>query len=362
MKDKLTLRAVASAVGGSPVGEGTRVVAGVASPDNASKGEIVCLWGSPGAGGKKRDSAQEPKKGVLYLADEEFFALNVGCEGVVVEDPKRAFSLLLSLFERPPRSAFGSSGVHPTSSVAEDARVHPSAWVGPGCVVEGGAVVGKGAFLHGRVFVGEDCVVGPGTVIEPGAVLLARVRTGVRCLIHCNAAIGCDGFGVPMTPDGGRPEKVPQLGGVVLGDEVEVGACTTIDRGTLDDTVIGSGTKIDNQVQIGHNAVIGENCIIVAQTGISGSAVLEDGVVMAARSGVKEHACVGKGAIVAAQGGVIKDVPPGEIVSGFPARPHRENFRLQAALQRVPDLLSRVKELEKRLKEPESAEGTGKGE
>ena len=350
MKEQFSLREIATAVGGMTVGDEASAVIGVASPENGRNGEIVCLWET-----KKYGAVNEPRKGVYYLAAEGFFARNRGCEGVVVDDPKRVFPILLSLFASPPQSSFGSSGVHPAAVISEQATVAPSAWVGPGCVVERGTTVGEGAFLYGGVFVGKDCVVGAGTVIEPGAVLLDRVLTGRRCVIHSNVVLGCDGFGVPMTPGGGRLESVPQLGGVVLGDEVEVGACTTIDRGTLDDTVVGSGTKIDNHVHIAHNSKIGENCIIVAMTGIAGSVILEDGVVMAARSGVKEHVRIGKGAIVAAQGGVVKDVPPGEVVSGYPARPHMENYRVQAAQQRVPELLSRVKDLEKRLRSLESS-------
>lgn len=350
MEERMTLRAIAERVGGRPVGDGDRVVSGVASPTNGREGDIVCLWnleGTASTAGENRLAG--PGEGVLYLADAEFFARNPGCEGVSTDDPKRAFPLLLSLFAGPRRSSFGSSGVHPSAVVSDEADVHPTAWVGPLCVVEAGTSVGEGAFLQGRVYVGRGCSIGPGSVLEAGAVLFERVRIGSRCVIHGNSVLGSDGFGVPIAPDGCRPERVPQLGGVVLGDDVEVGACTTIDRGTLDDTVVGSGTKIDNHVHIAHNVRVGENCIIVAMTGLAGSAVLEDGVVMAARSGVKEHVRVGRGAIVAAQGGVIGDVPPGEVVSGFPARPHRENFRVQAAMQRLPELLSRVKRLEKEL-------------
>jgi len=191
--------------------------------------------------------------------------------------------------------------------------------------------------------------VGAETTVEPGAVLFENVRTGCRCLIHSNAVLGCDGFGFSPSEGEVPPEKIPQIGGVVLGDDVELGVCSTVDRGTLDDTVIGNGTKVDNHVHIAHNVRIGRNCILVAMTGIAGSAVLEDNVIMAAGSGVKEHTRIGKGATVAAKGGAIKDVPPGEVVSGFPARPHRENFRVQAALQRLPETLSRVKKLEQRL-------------
>jgi UDP-3-O-[3-hydroxymyristoyl] glucosamine N-acyltransferase len=280
--------------------------------------------------------------GVHLLASTDAFASRSGLSGISVKDPRAAFPVLLSLFQ-PVRKG---RGVHPSAVISPGAVVSPDAWVGPLCVVEGGAVIGEGVRLRANVFVGEGCVLGAGTVVEPGAVLLEKVRTGKDCLIHGGAVLGSDGFGILPAGEVSGPVKIPQLGGVVLGDEVEIGACTTVDRGTLDDTVVGDFTKVDDHVHIAHNTVIGKNCIVVAMTGIAGSAVLEDNVVMAARSGVKDHTRIGRGATVAANAGAIKDVPPGAVVSGFPARDHRENFRVQAAQQRLPELLLRVRKLE----------------
>ena len=370
MEEVWTLRSLAERVEGRVIGDAARLVEGVASPSKARRGEIVCLWSALDAASGQRTGALESahvqeraSEGVLYLAAPEFFAHHPGTSGVAVEHPKKLFPLVLSLFSRSRRTE-NQCGIHPTAVVSPEARVAPSAWIGPLCIVEAGAVVEERALLHGRVFIGRDCFVGAETVIEPGAVLFESVRTGRRCLVHSNAVLGCDGFGIVPSEGDAPPEKTPQLGGVVLGDDVELGVCTAVDRGTLDDTVIESGTKVDNHVHIAHNVRIGRNCIIVAMTGIAGSAVLEDNVIMAAGSGVKEHTRIGKGATVAAKGGAIKDVPPGEIVSGFPARPHRENFRVQAALQRLPETLSRVKKLEKRLDAliPEGSGGSGAGE
>ena len=210
MKERMTLRAIAERLGGRPVGDGDRVVSGVASPTNGREGDIVCLWNSEGTASTAGENILVgPGEGVLYLADAEFFARNPGCEGVSTDDPKRAFPLLLSLFAGPRRSSFGSSGVHPSAVVSDEADVHPTAWVGPLCVVEAGSSVGEGAFLQGRVYVGRGCSIGPGSVLEAGAVLFERVRIGSRCLVHGNSVLGSDGFGCRWRRTGAAGEGAP---------------------------------------------------------------------------------------------------------------------------------------------------------
>ena len=333
-KKSVTLNEIASAVEGKTVGPGESIVQEVAAPEDVRAGGICALW-------TKNDTAPFPE-GVFFLAPRSFFASFPGRLGVAFEDPRGAFPVLLSLFEDKEEKA----GIHPSAVVDPDAVISPLAWIGPLSVVEGGAVVEEGAQLRARVFIGKNCRVGAHSVIEPGAVLLGSVRTGAKCLIHAGAVLGCDGFGILPGERGSPPRKIPQLGGVHLGDGVEIGACSTVDRGTLGDTVVGSFTKVDNHVHIAHNVRIGRGCIVVAMTGIAGSAVLEDNVTMAARSGAADHVRIGQGATVAAYGGATKDVPPGCVVSGFPARDHGSNFRVQAALHRLPELLERVKRLE----------------
>lgn len=332
--ERKQLGEIARILGGTVVGDPAAEVNRPASPSGALAGDICAVW-------DVRD-LEKIKAGVHLVASPDAFASRPGLSGISVNDPRAAFPALLSLFA-PVRKG---GGIHPSAVVSHLATVSPDAWIGPLCVVEDGAVIGEGVRLRANVFVGEECVLGSGTVVEPGVVLLEKVRTGKNCLIHGGAVLGCDGFGIVPAEEGNGPVKIPQLGGVVLGDEVEIGACTTVDRGTLDDTIVGSFTKVDDHAHIAHNVVIGKNCIVVAMTGIAGSAVLEDNVIMAARSGVNDHTRIGRGATVAANAGAVKDVPPGKVVSGFPARDHWENFRVQAAQQRLPELLLRVRKLE----------------
>ncbi len=235
-------------------------------------------------------------------------------------------------------------GIHPTAFVHEEASVHPSASIGPLAVVEAGARVGEKARIGGQSFIGAGSVIGNGAIIHPRVSILPGCRVGDRSIINSGAIIGSDGFGFVSGPQGHL--KVPQVGIVEIGNEVEIGANVTIDRSTMGRTVVGDGTKIDNLVHIAHNCVIGKNCIIVAQVGLSGSTILEDGVTMAGQSGTAGHVTVGRGTTIAARGVVTQNVEPGSFVSGFPLKPHSEEKRIMASLRRLPEALKTLRELE----------------
>jgi UDP-3-O-[3-hydroxymyristoyl] glucosamine N-acyltransferase len=248
---------------------------------------------------------------------------------VVTTEPYIAWARVAALFhpEPPPRT-----GVHPSAVVAADAVVDPSAEVGPLAVIGSGAEIGPRCRIGASAVVGDGVVLGPECRIGPH-VTLSHALLGARVVVYPGARIGQDGFGFGMAADGFV--SVPQLGRVVLEDDVEIGANTTIDRGALHDTLIGAGSRLDNLVQIGHNVRLGRGCVIVSQAGISGSTVLDDHVMVAGQAGLTGHLRIGRRARIGAQAGVMSDVPSGADVVGSPAQPVREFFRHVAILRRL---------------------------
>lgn len=337
LSKEITIAELAEILGGRPFGDARRPVRGVQGPNGKDPSRVIVS--------RETREALSPS-GEIAIVVPLGGAPN-GRTGVEVPDVEKAFAKVLELFS-PPRTSM--AGVHESSVIASDAALSPSAFVGPLCLIGAGCVIGDEVVLEAQVHLGSDVSIGARTRIEAGVVLKDGTIVGEDCLIHSGAVIGCDGFGFIPDLEGGHV-KIPQLGRVRIGDRVEVGACVTIDRATLDETVIGDGTVIDDHVHIGHNARIGKNCILVAMTGIAGSAVLEDGVVMAARSGVSDHVTIGERAQVAADGGATKDVPPGATVSGFPARDHREQMKIQALTARLPEMREEIRKLKREVDE-----------
>ena len=266
---------------------------------------------------------------------------------LLVENPSAVLSRVCSRIEQKlwPRPV---PGIHPTAWVDASARIADSATIGPLCVVEAGATVGEKSHLQAQVFVGRhaqvgnECWVMPGVIIQNECVLRNRVR------LQPGVVIGSDGFGYEFV--GGRHEKVPQIGTVVIEEDVEVGANTTIDRARFSRTVIGEGTKIDNLVQIAHNVVIGKHCLLCAQVAIAGSATLEDYVVLGGQAAVAGHITIGRGVKAGGQAGINGSVAPGLFVNGTPAIPYMTERRLIILQRRLPELFKRVDVLEEHLK------------
>ncbi len=333
----LTAASVAEQLQGEVLGDGQTPLKGFAPADRAQAGDLT------------------------FAENEEFFARaeqtaasaiivggnvtsNTGKVLIRVSNARVAFAKALALFFPEPSQA---AGIHPSAVVARSAQVDPSAHIGPHCVVGERAQISGGTIMHAGNYVGDDCKVGLACVLFPNAVLYPRTELGQRVRVHAGAVVGSDGYGYVL--DGGAHRKVPQIGNVIVGDDVEIGANVTIDRGALGPTVIGKGTKIDNLVQIAHNVRIGEHCLVIAQAGIAGSSKLGNYVILAGQAGIAGHLQIGNKVTIAAQSGVMHNLPDGQTVLGSPALPDKQTKRQMLALQRLPELLRRVNELEKKL-------------
>lgn len=261
-----------------------------------------------------------------------------------VPDARIAFAKVLPLFFPEPRFA---PGVHPTAIVPPSARIDPSAHIGPHCILGENVRMGPRCVLQGLDYVGANCQLGEDSNLFPNVTLYPGTEVGNRVRIHSGTVVGSDGFGYVL--DAGIHRKVPQIGNVIIRDDVEIGANVAIDRGALGPTVIGKGTKIDNLVQIAHNVTLGENCLIVSQTGIAGSSKLGSYVILAGQVGIAGHLKIGNRVSVGAQSGVMHNIPDGEKWVWTPAQPDRQAKRQMIALQQLPELLRRVYELERKL-------------
>lgn len=335
---EITVAEVARIAGGEVVrGDGARLLRGVKPLDEAGPGELSFVDGA-----RYQARLRGSRAGAVLVGGGDLAALPEGTAAVRVDDPRTALVRVLEVLHPAAEEA---PGVHPSAVVEPGAEIAPSAVVDPFAVVRAGARIGAGARVGAHTVVGRGCSVGDGTVLHPHVTLYDGTRVGARCVVHGGARLGADGFG--FVPEAGGLRKVPQVGGCVIGDDVEVGANTTIDRGSIGDTVVGDGTKIDNLVQIGHNCRLGRHVIVVSQVGISGSTRVGDGAVLGGQAGVQGHIEIGAGARVGAQAGVTASVAAGATVSGYPARPHREALRAQAALFGLPKLVERLRALER---------------
>ena len=263
-----------------------------------------------------------------------------------VPNARVGFAKVLPLFFPSPKFA---PGIHPTAVIAPSAQIDPTAFVGPLCTVGERTQIGARSALLSGVHVGPDCRIGEDVRLHPNVTIYARSVLGHRVILHGGAVIGADGFG--YVQDEGQHLKVPQIGNVIIQDDVEIGANSTVDRAALGTTVIGKGTKIDNLVQVGHNVVIGEHSILVAQVGVAGSTKVGHHAVLGGQSGLSGHITLGNNVSVGGQSGVMTDIPDGEKWFGSPARPDKQTKRQMLAVMQLPDLIKRVRQLEKQLEE-----------
>jgi UDP-3-O-[3-hydroxymyristoyl] glucosamine N-acyltransferase len=334
----LTAAEVAALVGGELVGEGAVPLGGVAPLDRAGPGELSFL-----ASGKYLPEFQRSRAGAVLCRAEHRAAEPGPFTRIVVPDPHRALLLAVGrLYPPPPRRP----AIHRTAVVEVGAVLGADVSLGPYVVVGPGARLGDRVTVLVGTVIGAGVPVGDDTTLHPGVVLYPGAEIGARVILHAGVRVAVDGFG--YVPGPGGHTRIPHIGRCIIGDDVEIGANSTLDRGSVDDTVVGPGTKIDNLVHVGHNCRIGARCLIMAQVGVAGSMRVEDDVILAGQVGLAGHFTVGKGARIAAQSGVMHDVPAGASWFGYPARSHREALRAVAALYRLTRIVDQLEELVER--------------
>jgi UDP-3-O-[3-hydroxymyristoyl] glucosamine N-acyltransferase len=333
-----TAAQIAERVQGEVIGDGTTRLTGFSSADQARAGDLTF------ADQAEYFVAAEQSAAAAILVSGNFTSTTKAV--IRVPSARIAVARLLPVFfppDRPPQ------GIHPGASIDPSARVDATAHIGPHCVVGARVQIGARSVLMGGNYVGRDSSLGEDVCLYPNVVIYYRTVIGHRVVIHAGTVIGSDGYGYVF--DEGRHRKVLQVGNVMIHDDVEIGANAAIDRAALGATVIGAGTKIDNLVHVAHNVVMGRHCLVMGQVGFAGSTRLGDYVIVASQSGISGHLKLGHQAMVGAKSGVMRDIPDGGKVLGIPAMPDKQAKRQMIAAQQLPDMIHRLRELEKQVAE-----------
>jgi len=332
-----TLAELAKIIGGEVVGDKDLVITGLSGIREANEGDLTFLSNS-----KYIPLLRATKASAIITSKD----MEIPEKSIIrTDNPSLAFANLITAVTDEDTLFF--KGIHPNACIAEDAMIGKNVSIGPYAILESKVKIGDNTVIYGGCYISHDAIIGSDGLIYPNVTVRERVSIGKRVVIHSGTVIGSDGFGFIQI--NGEHKKIPQVGTVLIEDDVEIGANVTIDRARFDKTVIGRGTKIDNLVQIAHNVEIGEHCIIISQVGISGTVQIKRGAILAGQAGITGHLTIGEGAVVMSQAAVTKSVPEGTRVSGSPARPHIEAQRIYAGSKKIPIYIKLVKELEKKI-------------
>ena len=332
----LTTAEIAKLLAGEVLGDANATLTGFANADAAKPGDLTF------AETDEFFIAAENSAATAIIAGKD--ATSTKKIVIRVANPRIAFAKALAIFFPEPKFA---PGIHLTAAISASAQIDPTAHIGPHCTIGERVKIGANAVLQSGNFVGDDSALGDETNLFPNVVIYSRTQIGKRVRIHSGTVIGSDGFGYVF--DSGFHRKVPQIGNVVIGDNVEIGSNVSVDRGALGSTVIGKGTKIDNLVQIAHNVEIGEHSILCAQVGVAGSAKIGNYCVLAGQVGIAGHLKIGNQVTIGSKAGVMHNIPDGEQWLGIPAQPDKQAKRIMIAMQRLPDLFKKIAAWEKKL-------------
>ena len=346
---RLTLAKIAKIVDGEVVGDQSLVIKGLSGIQEARQGDLTFVTES-----KYFPLARHTQASAIIVSrDLDISGLSLS--SIRVDNPSFAFAKIAAHFSDD--QDYQIKGIHKTAVIAHDVKLGKNVAIGPCAVIEQAVKIGDHSIICAGCFVGHHAIMGHNCLIYPNVTIRERVTLENRVIIHSGTVIGSDGFGYIQVE--GQHQKIPQIGSVVIEDDVEIGANVTIDRARVDKTIIGRGTKIDNLVQIAHNVILGENCILVSQVGISGSVTVGRGSTFGGQAGIAGHLHIGEGVTVTAKSGLAKSIPDSQIFAGYPARPFAENQRMNAMMHRLPKYIERIQALEKRIEELEKKKNVG---
>jgi len=333
----MKLKEIAEKIGAKLLGDGEIEIKGVGSLKHARSDQLSFVSGK-----LYLEEAKQTNAGALIVSDETWLA---GKPGLLVPDAYRAFISVEKILLGEPEQSWG---IDDRAVIGEKVKLGEPVCIGPYAVIETGAEIGDRVRIDAHCYIGKNVRIGAGTRLYPGVKIMERCVLGQRCIIHSGVVIGSDGFGFIPGKDG--HEKIPQIGIVEIGDDVEIGANCAIDRASLDATIIGSGTKFDNLIHIAHSVKVGKNCIILAGTVVGGSVEIGEGCMVSGNVVIKDHTRLAPGTQVIGGSGVYEDTKPGEAVMGYPAMPFSQAKRAYLRLRDLPELFKRVKKLEEKLK------------